>query len=166
MGAPVCFIPVDENITQPAAKLLAQVPQATDLQSALRAINAMRAALMALMNGLNNPQSRNSGEFNGTNGPIGFGGGGFGNLGPGGSQNRGGGGPGGGIFNLKIKNNPETGRWSEIPQARITEVVRIFNPKDKSQWVDVERINATTFQDTVTGEQFFWQRGNTGNQGT
>jgi hypothetical protein len=47
-------------------------------------------------------------------------------------------------------------RWKE--SKRTTEVVRVFNPNDHSQFVDVERINQLTMTDGVTGESWSWSR--------
>lgn len=40
---------------------------------------------------------------------------------------------------------------------RVTEVVRVFNPNDNSQWVDVERINFLRLNDQITGGQVVWE---------
>ena|SRR5258708_5961759 len=47
-------------------------------------------------------------------------------------------------------------RWTE--NARVVETVRVFNPNDKSQYVDVERINQLTMKDGITGESWTWDR--------
>jgi hypothetical protein len=52
----------------------------------------------------------------------------------------------------------KVGRWNEIPGSRVTQTVRVFNPQDKTQYVDVERINSLTLQDNVTGEDWVWRR--------
>jgi hypothetical protein len=44
--------------------------------------------------------------------------------------------------------------WQEI--SRTVTPVRIFNPNDSSQWVDVERIAQLTFQDQTTNGLFQW----------
>ena len=46
--------------------------------------------------------------------------------------------------------------WVEINRTK--ETVRVFNPNDSSQYVDVERINKIVWRDTVTGELFTWTR--------
>lgn len=48
MGAPVCHVSVDQQIDQPPAKQLPAIPQATDLPSALAAINSMRMIIHAM----------------------------------------------------------------------------------------------------------------------
>jgi hypothetical protein len=54
------------------------------------------------------------------------------------------------IFNL----NPLVPQWQEV--QRTVTPVRIFNPNDSSQWVDVERIAQVTFQDQTTNGLFQW----------
>ncbi len=48
-------------------------------------------------------------------------------------------------------------RWTEA--SRSTGTVRIYNPDDKTQFVDVEQINQLTMKDGVTGESWSWNRG-------
>lgn len=50
----------------------------------------------------------------------------------------------------------DKGRWNEI--SRVSETVRVFNPSDKTQFVDVDRINQLTMGDKVTGEKWIWNR--------
>ena len=45
-------------------------------------------------------------------------------------------------------------RWVET--NRVTTKVRIFNPNDNSQWVDVERISNLTFTDRSNNDKFNW----------
>jgi hypothetical protein len=52
------------------------------------------------------------------------------------------------IYNLKPLQYVETNR--------VTQTVRVYNPNDKEQWVDVERINSLTMQDPVTGGLWQW----------
>jgi hypothetical protein len=42
-------------------------------------------------------------------------------------------------------------------QSRTTEVVRVFNPNDSEQWVDVERINYLRLEDPVNGGHVTWE---------
>lgn len=65
------------------------------------------------------------------------------------------GGGGGSGFNTKHP-PPKQGRWQET--QRITEVIRVFNPQDHSQWVDIEQINKLILSDTVTKEMWIWNR--------
>lgn len=50
MDAPVCHRSEDQVINQPPAKELPSIPHATDLPSALAAVNAMRQILDAMLN--------------------------------------------------------------------------------------------------------------------
>lgn len=50
---------------------------------------------------------------------------------------------------------PYIPQWQEIKRNVIT--VRVFNPKDQEQWVDVERITNLVFQDKSTDALFQWQ---------
>jgi hypothetical protein len=47
--APVCHVSPDQVINQPPVKQLPAIPQATDLNSALAAINAMRLTLQMML---------------------------------------------------------------------------------------------------------------------
>lgn len=47
-------------------------------------------------------------------------------------------------------------RWTE--ESRSTEKVKIYNPDDNTQFVEIERINKLTMQDGVTGESWTWSR--------
>jgi hypothetical protein len=51
-----------------------------------------------------------------------------------------------------------TGPRSFIESGRVTQLVKVFNPDDDSQFVIVERINAVTFKDPLTGITFTWKR--------
>lgn len=48
-------------------------------------------------------------------------------------------------------------RWSE--SNRQTEKVKVYNPNDKTQFIEVERINSLTMRDAVTGETWNWTHG-------
>lgn len=50
----------------------------------------------------------------------------------------------------------QTNRFNEI--NRVTTQVRVYNPNDKSQYVDIDQINQLTLQDKVTGETWGWNR--------
>lgn len=67
--------------------------------------------------------------------------------------------PGHGVTNSVKSKNPGTnkqGRWNE--SARTTQVVRVTNPEDATQFVDVKQINSLTMKDSQTGEQWQWKR--------
>lgn len=61
-----------------------------------------------------------------------------------------------------ITNNFNTllraGNFSELRQFRTFETVRVFNPSDSSQWVDVQQITGLVFQDPVTGRFLTWKQ--------
>lgn len=50
----------------------------------------------------------------------------------------------------------KTSRWSE--QSRTTSKVRVYNPDDHEQYVDVEQINQLTMVDKITGATWVWRR--------
>jgi len=55
---------------------------------------------------------------------------------------------------IYMLNNPPD-NFQEV--QRVTEVVRVFNPNDNQQWVDVERINYLKLTDKDTGGQINWE---------
>jgi hypothetical protein len=57
------------------------------------------------------------------------------------------------IFNNMVEFPPQ--RWQEV--FRNTEIVRVYNPNDKEQWVDVERITNVVWQDSVTETVIPWE---------
>ncbi len=59
-------------------------------------------------------------------------------------------------FKTKEDKKKDDGRWSEA--ARVVETVRVYNPNDREQYVDVEQINQLKMRDKVTGEQWTWDR--------
>jgi hypothetical protein len=58
------------------------------------------------------------------------------------------------IVDILTNQFEEAVHWVE--RSRKTEIVRITNPDDEEQWVDVERITHLVFQNTVTEELFEW----------
>lgn len=44
--------------------------------------------------------------------------------------------------------------WTEDRSKRVTETVRVENPSDSEQFVNIERIKSATFRNTKSGEQF------------
>jgi hypothetical protein len=125
MTAPTCLIQPTIKIEQPDPRTAPSIPRAHDLDSAIRAINAIADYLRWL----NNMLSQNNHRPN----PSG----------------------GGGSTNSK-KNSNKVGKYTEV--SRSTKTVRIYNPNDKSQYVDVEQIYALNFQDNKTGETWTWKR--------
>jgi hypothetical protein len=51
-----------------------------------------------------------------------------------------------------------TGNFVEVRNLRTTEIVRVFNPQDSAQWVDVQQITGLTFRDPVTGRTLTWRQ--------
>ena len=56
--------------------------------------------------------------------------------------------------NNKAKQHPS--RWME--KSRVTVKVRVYNPDDHEQYVDVEQIDQLTMIDQITGATWVWQR--------
>lgn len=59
-------------------------------------------------------------------------------------------------FKSKQDKPTDQGRW--IEQDRVTETVRVFNPQDHDQYVDVQQINKLTMRDPITKETWVWDR--------
>jgi hypothetical protein len=61
------------------------------------------------------------------------------------------------ILNPLVINNlgfPYIPKWQEV--QRNVQTVRIFNPNDREQWIDVERITNLVFLDKSTDALFQW----------
>jgi len=43
-----------------------------------------------------------------------------------------------------------------VERSRVTKIIRVTNPQNPENWVDVERIMKLTFQNLVTQELFVW----------
>lgn len=52
------------------------------------------------------------------------------------------------------KDNNAKAKWSEV--SRTVETVKIHNPNDKSQFIEVERINKLVMGDSSTGQTWTW----------
>lgn len=57
-------------------------------------------------------------------------------------------------FNTLLK----AGNFVENRNLRTYQTVRVFNPDDTSQWVDVLQITGLTFVDPVTGRTLTWRQ--------
>jgi hypothetical protein len=55
---------------------------------------------------------------------------------------------------IMMLNNPAD-NFQEV--QRVTDTVRVFNPNDNQQWVDVERIMYLNLRDENTGGQIIWK---------
>lgn len=42
--------------------------------------------------------------------------------------------------------------------SRVVKTVRVYNPQDKEQYVDVQQINRMVFKDAKSGETWTWSR--------
>jgi len=120
---PVCNLNTNRNTVQPDPPITPQIPVATDLASALQAINKMAQTLQNML-----------GQGWGPNNFY-FGGGGGGGFG--------GGGGGGGQRPPPKPPNPSD--FVEVPGTRRMTTVRIYNPQDHTQYVDVEQVEHVQF---------------------
>ena len=123
-SAPVCEIQPVISTEQPTAPALPAIPVATDLASALGALNAIgmwiRQATpiltqLARQGGISGFKTKSSGKKAG-----------------------------------------QQGRWTPVQQQYKT--VRVTNPNDPSQYVDIQQIETLTMGDTITGEKWVWTR--------
>ena len=61
-----------------------------------------------------------------------------------------------------ITNNFHTlarfGNYVENRQARAYQVVRVYNPENTNQWVDVQQITGLLFIDPVSGRTITWRQ--------
>lgn len=58
------------------------------------------------------------------------------------------------ILGQQSRQNPQ--RWKET--SRTTSKVKIYDPNDKTVFVEIEQINSLTMTDGVTGETWGWHR--------
>lgn len=54
------------------------------------------------------------------------------------------------------KKNTQAPQWTEV--QRVTEQVRIYNPNDHEQYVDILQINLLEMRDNLTGATWIWTR--------
>lgn len=120
MAAPVCHIPPTTPVSQPAPKFLPAIPPATDLASALAAINQIRNVIHILAGQQGNAGPRGASGKDGTN------------------------------ANANVQ-------WVE--ESRVEETIRIKNPDDPTQFVDVKRINQLKMKDQKSGQAWVFNRG-------
>ena len=134
MGAPVCNINPKNPPPQSLAPALPSIPVATDLQSLIAAVNALRQLTIQYFNQV--PGNSNTG-FNGTPGQPGK---------PGT--------PGGGGGFSAI------GNFAEDVPARTVVTTRIYDPNDPTNetYVDVEQITGLKFANR-TGQTILWSQG-------
>jgi hypothetical protein len=145
--APVCHVSTNQDVTAtPTGRNLPNIPRATDLASALAAIEAIRKILMGLTGqvSVRPPPSA----------PLPGSGAGFSFNSPAGANIR---------FSPEKKSNSDpkdNGRWLET--ERVTELKKIKNPDDPDQFIKVRRINKLVMRDSLTGEQWVFNAGNLG----
>ncbi len=143
MGAPVCNISPKNPPPQSLAPALPSIPVATDLQSLIAAVNALRQLTIQYFNKV--PGNSNIGIS--IPGPPGA---------PGAPGEVGGGGGfvgGGGGFS-------PVGSFAEKPGSRTTVTTRIYDPNDPTNetYVDVKQITGLTFANK-TGQTIKWSQG-------
>ena len=134
MGAPVCNINPKNPPPQSKAPALPSIPVATDLQSLIAAVNALRQLTIQYFNQV--PGNSNTG-FNGTPGQPGE---------PGT--------PGGGGGFSAI------GNFAEDVPARTVVTTRIYDPNDPTNetYIDVQQITGLRFANR-TGQTINWSQG-------
>ncbi len=136
MGGPICHIPTDTPISQPSPVTFPSIPTPDGtLAGIMNTLLAMKMAI-ELLSGQNS-HAPNRTSF--VQGPP-----------PAGA-------PRGGVKPPPKSSPQKPARWTE--SGRTTQKVRVFNPDDHNQFVDVLRINTLTLADGVTGESWFWARG-------
>lgn len=148
--APICHIPGEEPINQPLGGRLPNVPAATDLPSALRAIRALTMIVRSLSGQLQQAnQSRIPSTLTGVYPP--FRGGSDGSRG--GPGNDGGAGQGGGGF----RTQPPP-KWQEDRARRVTNTVKIPIGESDEEFVEVKRIDSYTMVEQGTKNRWEWKR--------
>jgi hypothetical protein len=128
------------------------IPPVNDLASAISAINQINSLLPPLAGmgtGANNVAPQKPYGFSQlvTTGTLSLGGQAL--IDPGVGP-----GVGTGLSNSRA---PARSRFGWVEQSRETEIVRITNPKDKSQYVDFTRIRYVLFASTKTNIQLLWK---------
>lgn len=124
MGAPVCVIQPTEPIQVPKGQQLPPIPIATNLLSAIQAINAMRQLIIVML----------------------------GQISPNGQPT-----PGGG-FSSNLPPDPKKANFKEVRAARQTTTMRIYDPTNRNNYVDVQQITGLTFIDPLTSQTINWQQ--------
>ena len=136
MGAPVCNISPKNPAPISLAPALPSIPVATDLQSLIAAVNALRQLTIQYFNQV--PGNSNIGisipgppGAPGAPGEVGGGGGGF----------------------------SPVGSFAESPGSRTTVTTRIYDPNDPTNetYVDVNQITGLTFANK-TGQTIKWSQ--------
>jgi hypothetical protein len=127
------------------------VPRATDLASAIAAVNALQQMVTVLYGNIINtsPSAFASGSSS------------F-NPGGGAAAPRATGGNAGGSVGGKAPPPPTTnkgpGSFQEVVPSRVTHTTRIYDPNNHAVYVDVKQITGLTFQDKLTGASWSWSQ--------
>lgn len=125
MAAPVCNNGQVEDIGDGTGITLPSIPQATDLKSAIAAINALAMGFKIITKQIQPaPKTTTPGRTS--------------------------------SLTTKKPEKGKEGRWNE--SARDKKTVRVYNPDDNTQFVDVEQITGLTMKDSQTGELWKWKR--------
>ena len=126
--APVCNVNGPQPVVQPSPQALPAIPVATNLATAIQAINVMRQAINTMNNNIppNNQNNQNT-NING--------------------------------FTTKQNQQQNTPQKSSFVQVSVVKnTVRITNPDNPDQYVDVEQITGLTMQNPVTGQSWTWSQ--------
>lgn len=118
--APICYINPPPPTAEPVTPTIPAIPVATNLASAIQAVNILRQIIQTQ-----------------------------------GNQIPGGGTGGGGSSTHKKKNDAN---FVEIKAKRISTTTRVFNPQNRSQYVDVKQITSLTFIDPISKQEITWQQ--------
>jgi hypothetical protein len=162
--APVCHVNSDQEIGQPQARVLPVIPVAKDLPSAIKAIKA----LTQTVNLLSGQQPNYYGGNYSSGMPFGDR-----NVISRGSQPAPAQGQGGSGSRNQSRNNPDRpkqqptppkeqdkkpgqSRWTETNRKTVT--VKVYNKKDKTMWVEIDRIEMLEMTDLTTKEKWVWTR--------
>ena len=137
MGAPVCNINPASPPPSSRAPALPSIPLATDLTSAIAAVNALRQLVIQYFN-----QTGGGSQTAGPRGAVGV---------PGTAGTPGV--PGG------SKGDATVGNFEEVPTGRITTTTRIYDLNDPTQqtYIDVEQITGLQFANK-TGQTIVWNQ--------
>jgi len=123
--APVCNVKgVVQEPNQSVTSDFQAIPKATDLASAL-------AAIQALANNMNNLFRRGNFVQSHVGGISGF---------------------------STKKAAAAPGNYIEVQARRVYKTVRVYNPQDATQYVDVKQIVGLTFVDPVTRRTIVWKQ--------
>lgn len=128
MANSVCHIPPPTQPFEPRSHDIGAIPDPTDLKSAIDAIRALKRIIEWITDQAPQRPNEQTGRITSPSNKP----------------------PGAG------KKPPRPPRFIETKRSE--EIIRVYNPQDKEQWVDVKRINRLTMADRKTGETWDWRR--------